>query len=173
MKTFLAAAHVDRLCSQVEANATVTLRLLHPKDRPMADINSLRQRYLDLSDDELRHIVISGGLTDQARELLGQELRRRGIDNVSEYREHLRRVDQALLEKRQQALQRKEKSIRFYSRTGYGLSLGSILAGLFVLYVQKDERNGVGIIITGVILLPLVWTIALVRRLIWRVLLRP
>jgi hypothetical protein len=139
----------------------------------MADINSLRQRYLDLSDDELRHIVISGGLTDQARELLGQELRRRGIDDVSEYREHLRRVDQALLEKRQQALQLKEKSIRLYSRVGYGLSLGSILAGLFVLFVQKDERNGVGIIITGVILVPLVWAIALVRRLIWRVLLRP
>jgi hypothetical protein len=139
----------------------------------MADINSLRQRYLDLSDDELRHIVISGGLTDQARELLGQELRRRGIDDVSEYREHLRRVDQALLEKRQQALQRKEKSIRFYSRVGYGLALGSILAGLFVLFVQKDERNGVGIIITGVILVPLVWAIALVRRFIWRVLLRP
>jgi hypothetical protein len=139
----------------------------------MVDINSLRQRYLDLSDDELRHIAISGGLTDQARELLEQELRRRGIDDVSEYREHLRRVDQQLLQKRQQALQRKETSIRLYSRIGYGLSLASILAGLFVLYVQKDERNGVGIIIPGFILLPLVWTIALVRRLIWRVLLRP
>jgi hypothetical protein len=139
----------------------------------MADINSLRQRYLDLSDDELRHIAVTGGLTDQARELLEQELRRRGIDDVSEYREHLRRVDQALLQKRQQALQRKEKSIRLYSRMGYGLSLASILAGLFVLFVQKDERNGVGIIITGVILVPLVWAIALVRRFIWRVLLRP
>ena len=139
----------------------------------MADIDSLRQRYLDLSDDELRHIAITGGLTDQARELLEQELRRRGINDVSEYREHLRRVDQELLEKRQQALQRKEKSIRFYSRIGYCLSLASILAGLFVLYVQRDERNGIGIIITGAILVPLVWAIALVRRLIWRVLLRP
>src|SRR5260370_10262555 len=59
----------------------------------MAEINSLRQRYLDLSDDERQHIAITGGLTDQARELLEQELRRRGIDDVSEYREHLRRVD--------------------------------------------------------------------------------
>ncbi len=102
-----------------------------------------------------------------------QELRCRGIDDVSEYREHLRRVDQELLQKRQQALQRKEKSVRFYSRIGYGLSRASILAGLFVLYVQRDERNGIGIIITGAILSPLVWTIALVRRLIWLVLLRP
>jgi hypothetical protein len=139
----------------------------------MVEISSLRQRYLDLSDDELQHIAVTGGLTDQARELLEQELRRRGIGDVSEYREHLRRVDQESLEKRQQALQRKETSIRPYSRVGYVLSLFAILAGLFVLYVQKDERNGVGIIITGVILLPLVWAIALVRRLIWRVLLRP
>jgi hypothetical protein len=139
----------------------------------MVEISSLRQRYLDLSDDELRYIAVTGGLTDQARELLEQELRRRGIGDVSEYREHLRRVDQESLEKRQQALQRKETSIRLYSRVGYCLSLFAILAGLFVLYVQKDERNGVGIIITGVILSPLVWAIALVRRLIWRVLLRP
>jgi hypothetical protein len=123
----------------------------------MVEISSLRQRYLDLSDDELQHIAVTGGLTDQARELLEQELRRRGIGDVSEYREHLRRVDQESLEKRQQALQRKETSIRPYSRVGYVLSLFAILAGLFVLYVQKDERNGVGIIITGVILLPLVW----------------
>jgi hypothetical protein len=139
----------------------------------MAEINSLRQRYLDLSDDELQHIAITGGLTDQARELLEHELRRRGIEDVSEYREHLRRVDQERLKNKQQALQRKEKSIRLYSRMGYGLSLFAILAGLFVLHVQRDERNGVGIIITGFILLPLVWAIALVRRLIWRVLLRP
>ncbi len=30
---------------------------------------------------------------------------------------------------------------------GYGISLFGILAGLFVLYVQRNERNGVGIII--------------------------
>ena len=139
----------------------------------MVEISSLRQRYLDLSDDELRHIAVTGGLTDQAWELLEQELRRRGIGDVSEYREHLRRVDQESLGKRQQALQRKEASIRLYSRVGCCLSLFAILAGLFVLYVQKDERNGVGIIITGFILLPLIWAIVLVRRLIWRVLLRP
>jgi hypothetical protein len=139
----------------------------------MVETSSLRQRYLDLSDDELRYIAVTGGLTDQAWELLEQELRRRGIGDVSEYREHLRRVDQESREKRQQALQRKETSIRLYSRVGYCLSLFAISAGLFALYVQKDERNGVGIIITGVILSPLVWAIALVRRLIWRVLLRP
>jgi hypothetical protein len=139
----------------------------------MAEINSLRQRYLNLSDDELQPIAVTGGLTDQARELLEHELRRRGIEDVSEYREHLRRVDQEQLEKKQQALQRKEKSIRLYSRMGYCLSLFAILAGFFVLYFQRDERNGVGILITGFLLLPLVWVIALIRRLIWRVLLRP
>jgi hypothetical protein len=146
----------------------------HFKDQFMADQTStLRQRYLDLSDDELQNLAITGGLTDEARELLGQELRRRGIEDVSEYRAHLQRVDQELLEKRQRALQRKENSIRLYRRIGYGISLFAILAGLFVRYVRGDERNGVGMLITGVILLPLVWAIALVRRFIWRALLRP
>ncbi len=136
-------------------------------------IDSLRQRYSTLADDELQNIAVTGGLTDEARELLGQELRRRGIGDLTEYKEHLQRVDRAQLEKKQKTLHRKEKSIRLYSRTGYGISLFGIAAGLFVLYVQKDKTNGVGIIVASAILLPAVWAIALVRRLVWRLLLRP
>ena len=135
--------------------------------------NALRERYLVLSDDELRNIVITGGLTEEASELLWQELRRRGIEDVAEYKEYLQRVDQQQLEKKQQALQRRETSIRLYSRIGYGIALAGMLTGLFVLYIQRDERNGVGMIIASAILLPLVWVIAVVRRLIWRLLLRP
>jgi hypothetical protein len=51
----------------------------------MADqISSLRQRFTALNDDELQNIAITGGLTDQASELLEQELRRRGIDDVGD-----------------------------------------------------------------------------------------
>jgi len=135
--------------------------------------NALRERYLVLSDDELRNIVITGGLTEEASELLWQELRRRGIEDVAEYKEYLQRVDQQQLEKKQRALQRRETSIRLYSRIGYGIALAGMLTGLFVLYIQRDERNGVGMIIASAILLPLVWVIAFVRRLIWRLLLRP
>jgi hypothetical protein len=135
--------------------------------------NALRERYLALSDDELRNIVITGGLTEEASELLWQELRRRGIEDVAEYKEYLQRVDQQQLEKKQQALQRRETSIRLYSRIGYGIALAGMLTGLFVLYIQRDERNGVGMIIASAISLPLVWVIAVVRRLIWRLLLRP
>ena len=135
--------------------------------------NALRERYLVLSDDELRNIVITGGLTEEASELLWQELRRRGIEDVAEYKEYLQRVDQQQLEKKQQALQRRETSIRLYSRIGYGIALAGMLTGLFVLYIQRDERSGVGMIIASAILLPLVWVIAFVRRLIWRLLLRP
>ena len=135
--------------------------------------NALRERYLALSDDELRNIVITGGLTEEASELLWQELRRRGIEDVAEYKEYLQRVDQQQLEKKQQALQRRETSIRLHSRIGYGIALAGMLTGLFVLYIQRDERNGVGMIIASAILLPLVWVIAFVRRLIWRLLLRP
>jgi hypothetical protein len=140
----------------------------------MADeINALRERYSVLSDDELHNLAITGGLTDQARELLEQELRRRGIEDVGEYREHLQRVDRERLEKKQQALARKEIYNRVYSRIGYSISTLGILAGLFVRYVQKDEINGTGIIIASVILFPMVWIIAQVRRVIWRLLLRP
>jgi hypothetical protein len=139
----------------------------------MMDQNTaLRERYLVLSDDELRNIVITGGLTEEASELLWQELRRRGIEDVAVYKEYLQRVDQQQLEKKQQALQRRETSIRLYSRIGYGIALAGMLTGLFVLYIQRDERNGVGMIIASAILLPLVWVIAFVRRLIWRLLLR-
>jgi hypothetical protein len=135
--------------------------------------NSLRERYSALSDDELQNVAIDGGLTDEARDLLDQELHRRGIDDVGEYQEYLQRVDRERLGKKQQALQRREKSIHLYSRIGYGISLFGILAGLFALYVQKDERNGVGMIIASAILFPLVWVIAMLRRLVWRFLLRP
>jgi hypothetical protein len=137
------------------------------------EINSFRERYSVLSDDELQNLAITGGLTDQARELLEQELRRRGIEDVSEYREHLERFDREHLEKKRQALERKENYNRLYSRIGYSISTLGILAGLFVRYVQRDEINGTGIIITSVILFPLVWMIAQIRRLIWRFLLRP
>jgi hypothetical protein len=134
--------------------------------------NALRERYSALGDDELQNIAVTGGLTDEARELLEQELRRRGIQDVSEYKEHLRRVDQERLEKKQETLQRKEKSIRLYRRIGYSIALLGILTGLFVRYVQKDETNGVGIIIASAVLFPIVWGIAWMRRLVWRFLLR-
>ena len=135
--------------------------------------SSLTERYTALTDDELQNVAIEGGLTDDARELLDQELRRRGISDVGEYKQYLQRVDQERLTEKHQALQRKENSIRLYSRIGYGISIFGILAGLFALYIQKDEKNGVGMIIASAISLPLVWIIAWVRRLVWRFLLRP
>ena len=150
------------------------LRVQYPKDQVMiGQNNALRERYLALSDDELQNIAVTGGLTEEAASLLWQELRRRGIKDVAEYEEYLRRVDQEQLEKKQEALQRREASIRGYSRIGYGISLAGMLTGLFVLYIQRDERNGVGTIIASAILLPLVWVIAYIRRVIWRLLLRP
>jgi hypothetical protein len=41
-------------------------------------------RLVTLTDEELQNIAIEGGLTDDARELLDQELRRRGIVDVGE-----------------------------------------------------------------------------------------
>jgi hypothetical protein len=134
--------------------------------------NSLRERYGALTDDELQNVAIEGGLGDDARDLLDQELRRRGISDLGEYRQFLQRMEQERLTEKYQVLQRKEKTIRLYRRAGYGISIFAILAGLFALYIQKDEKNGIGMIIAGAILVPLVWIIAEIRRLVWRFLLR-
>jgi hypothetical protein len=136
-------------------------------------IDALRSRYSTLSNDELQNVAVTGGLSDEARELLSLELHRRGIEDVGEYREHLRRTEQEQLRKKQKVLESSEKSIRLYGHIGYGVSFLGVLAGLFALYVQRDEKNGIGIIVASVILLPLVWIISQVRRLVWRFLLRP
>ncbi len=136
-------------------------------------IDALRSRYSTLSNDELQNVAVTGGLSDEAGELLSLELHRRGIEDVREYREHLRRSEQEQLRKKQKVLESREKSIRLYGHIGYGVSFLGVLAGLFALYVQRDEKNGIGIIVASVILLPLVWIISQVRRLVWRFLLRP
>ncbi len=136
-------------------------------------IDSLREHYSALDDDELQNIAIEGGLGEDAGQLLELELRRRGIEDVGEYKEYRLRTEQEQVRKKQQALQRKDQSIRLYRRIGYGVSSFGILAGLFALYILKDEKNGIGMIIASAILLPLVWIIAIVRRLVWRFLLRP
>ena len=88
-------------------------------------MDALRDRYSALSDDELRNLAVTGGLLDHARELLDQELRHRGITDSREYREHLERFDRERLERSQQALERKKKTIRRYVRTGYAISLSA------------------------------------------------
>jgi hypothetical protein len=134
---------------------------------------SLTERYAALTDDELQNVAIEGGLDDDARVLLDQELRRRGIADLGEYQQHLQRVDQERAAQKHKALQRKERSFRLHTRIGSLISVFGILAGLFALYIKKDEKNGVGIIIASAILLPWVWIIAWVRLLVWRFLLRP
>jgi len=115
-------------------------------------VDSLRRRYSILSNDELQNVAVTGGLSDQARELLSLELQRRGMKDVNEYRGHLQRVEHDHLRKKQKALEGREKSIRLYGYIGYTVSCVGVLAGLFDLYVQRDERNGVGIIVVSVIL---------------------
>jgi hypothetical protein len=62
--------------------------------------NSLREHYSSLTDDELKYIAITGGLTTAAREVLEQELHHRGISDVNEYEEHLQHAEQKRLEKK-------------------------------------------------------------------------
>lgn len=127
-------------------------------------IDAVRSRYSTLSNDELQNVAVTGGLSDEARERLSLELHRRGIEDVSKYRAHLRRTEQDHLRNKQKVLESREKSIPPCGQMGYSVSFLGVLAGLFALYVQRDEKNGIGIIVASVILLPLVWIISQVRR---------
>lgn len=137
------------------------------------DLDSLRERYSTLADDELQNLAIEGGLTEQARELLDQELRRRGIQDVSGYQEHLERFDQAVREKKQRALQRREARIRWDFRLGCAAALLIFFTGLYFRFLRHDQKTAVGVFVAAVALLVFVWIMAFVRRLIWRLLLKP
>ncbi len=136
------------------------------------DLNALRERYSALQDDELQNLAVGGGLTDQARELLDQELRRRGILDVSGFKEHLDRYDQHVRDKKQQALQRREKRIRLQLQLGYIVAFFVLIMGLYVRFVQQNQKAGVGILVAAVVLFPIVWANAFAQRLLWRFLLR-
>ena len=137
------------------------------------NLDALRERYSALQDDELQNLVVEGGMSDQARELLGQELRRRGIQDVSGYREHLHRYDRDVRDKKQQVLQRGEKRIRLVTRLGYATAFPVLIIGLYFRFVQHDQKTAIGILIAAVALFPLVWAIGFVHRLLLRFLLRP
>lgn len=137
------------------------------------DFSALRDRYSSLSDDELQNLAVSGGLTEEALQTLNQELRRRGIHDTAQYQQHLERFDRDQREKKQAALARREKAIHFQSRLGYCLAVLVALMGLYKWIVQHDETTGIGILIAAAVLFPTVWALALLRRLVWRLLLRP
>jgi hypothetical protein len=139
----------------------------------VTDFNALRERYSSLNDDELLNLAVSGGLTEEALQTLNQELRRRGIHDTTQYQQHLERFDRDQLAKKQKALVREEKSVRFQARIGYGVALFGVLLGLYRWFGQHDKTNGIAILIASAALSPIIWALTVLHRLIWRFLLRP
>ena len=126
-------------------------------------IDTLRQRYQSLSDDQLGFIAAEGGLTQEAKAVLDRELARRGIRDVRAYEDTLARDDMEL--KRQ--LEVKDKLNRWGDRAGLAIVLLFFLGGAYRLLF---EGNDVGIIL---MIVSVVGLLALLLRRYMRWLLSP
>jgi hypothetical protein len=136
------------------------------------DINELREHYAALTDDELRNLVITGGLTREAQELLDIEMRSRGIQDVSEYREHLANYDRQQHEEKQRRLARQEAKIRRQRRVGDWICVLGVSGGLFDWLLLGHKTNGIGILIASALMFPLFRVLTWARRLAFRFMLR-
>jgi hypothetical protein len=134
---------------------------------------ALQKHYASLADDELRFIATTRELTALARSILEQELRRRGINDLTEYKQQLDGEEAARREALKQTLVKKEKANRLYARIGYTICLLMFLAGAARWYFEGNEKDGIGMMLAAGLVLPAVWGAFYIRRLIWRFTLRP
>ena len=126
-------------------------------------IETLRQRYQSLSDDQLGFIAAEGGLTQEAKAMLDRELARRGIRDVRAYEDTLARDEMELKRK----LELTDKLNRWRDRVGLAIVLLFFLAGAYRLLF---EGNDVGIIL---MIVSVVGLLALLLRRYMRWLLSP
>jgi hypothetical protein len=105
--------------------------------------------------------------------VLEGELKRRGIDDIAEYQNQVEQENVAHQVHQAERIAKKEQSICIYSRIGYGLCLMLFLLGAARYFIEGNEKDGIGIMITCAILIPGFWLLSLLKRLIWRFMLRP
>jgi len=112
-------------------------------------IETLRQRYQSLSDDQLGFIAAEGGLTQEAKAVLDRELARRGIRDVRAYEDTLARDEMEL--KRQ--LELRDKLNRWKDRFGLAIVLLFFLGGAYRLVFEGNDVGIILMIVSVVVLL--------------------
>jgi hypothetical protein len=137
----------------------------------------LAELYASLPDERLAAIGLRGGLTPAADRAMALELQRRGITDLSPWREQIER-DFAKLDAR------REKNLKGYSlmRTltsgvFYGLAVIGASYGIYVLLMpQEESERGLGaiLIILAAVFAAGTWLVSRIERF-WheRVLFRP
>lgn len=90
-----------------------------------------------------------------------------------EYKRQLDDEEAARRDLLKRKLEKKEKANRLYARVGYAICLLIFVVGAMRWYFEGNERNGVGMMLAAVLVLPVVWGRFYVRRLSWRLTLRP
>jgi len=138
-------------------------------------IQALGERYRLLSDEELLFIASDGGLTEEAKVVLGRELAWRGIRNVDvqAYKEALDRDEALRTEELKRKLERTEKFHRVYTLVGVATLVLLFLTGAYQFFVKGDDNGLVVMISVCVLALPLLLIMRSLSRFVWRILLRP
>ena len=138
-------------------------------------IQALGERYRLLSDEELLFIASDGGLTEEAKVVLGRELAWRGIRNVDvqAYKEALDRDEALRTEELKRKLERTEKFHRVYTLVGVAALVLLFLTGAYQFFVKGDDNGLVVMISVCVLALPLLLIMRSLSRFVWRILLRP
>ena|SRR5215467_11638945 len=114
-------------------------------------IEALRRRYETAHDDELRFIAAQGGLTEEAKVLLDRELARRGIRDVQAYKETLAREEMLREQELKRKLEWREKVDRLTPRVAVAIFLLLFLGGAYRLFIEGNNRDGVGIMMASVL----------------------
>lgn len=139
----------------------------------MNTLQTLRARYSSIPDDELRHIATTAELTPYAHQILQEELARRGIQDLNEYKEQMDHEAAERVRQRQQRLEAKYRKVRLYGRVGYVVCVVAGVIGVVKYFIEGDVKNGIGIMVVASLCVPFVWVSVRVRRAYWRFVLRP
>lgn len=134
---------------------------------------SIAQHYSSLGDDELRHIASRmEHLTDEAKLALSAELGRRNINDIEEYAIQMSAEERALQIHKGEKLAQKIRGVNFYARIGYTICLVMFAFGVVMYLTELNPQNGIGVMAGSAVCLLIIWLSAVLRKFIWRIVLR-
>ena|SRR3990167_1434703 len=117
-------------------------------------MSSFSERYAQMTTEELAHIAIRGDLVEEAQKCLEEELKKRGIYNLDEFR--------IIFDEQDSKMQRNVKSRILEDKKKADLKLRILLAFVFFSlcmagwkwFVTGDKHNAIGISAAMAIVLP-------------------
>ena len=131
----------------------------------MGRLTDLRNHYASLPDDELRNIATTAELEPEARGALDQELSRRGIIDLDNYKEQMERDNSARVQQERERLAARDKRLRLYGRVGYALCAVVAVIGAAQYLIGGDTKGGLATMAAAAVCVPAVWLNVWIRRM--------